>query len=139
MTRLTTFALLFASFALAPTLGRLNTAVGQQESPATAEQDDGKTEAAPKRAKPRGRLPVYYSRVVSQEQREEIYALQAKYQTQIAKLLLEVEKLEMQRDKEVREVLTDEQREKVDALVAEAKAKREARRKSSGSPSTDTP
>jgi KaiC/GvpD/RAD55 family RecA-like ATPase len=95
-----------------------------------AQQDDPPTAAtATKGAKPRGRLPVYYVRVVTQEQREKIYSLQAKFQTDIDRLLIELKKIERQRDLEVRGVLKPEQQEKVDEWVAEAKAKREQRRK----------
>ena len=108
----------------------------QQEDPKPAKAGGEQTKAAPaKRAKPRGRLPVYYSRVVSQDQREQIYGLQAKFQEEIDKLLLQVRKIEEQRDADVRDVLSTDQQKKVDAFVAEAKAKREARRKSTAADS----
>ena len=112
----------------------------QQEDPKPAKAGEGtageQTKAAPaKRAKPRGRLPVYYSRVVSQDQREQIYGLQAKFQEEIDKLLLQVRKIEEQRDADVRDVLSTDQQKKVAAFVAEAKAKREARRKSTAADS----
>ena len=36
--------------------------------------------------KPRGRLPAYYGKVVTDKQREQIYEIQAKFNEQIAKL-----------------------------------------------------
>lgn len=97
--------------------------VGQ---PATKQEEAAK----PARAKSRGRLPPYYAQFCSGEQREEIYSIQTKYSEQIEELQKQIEKLESQRDTEVRAVLTPEQQAKVDKLVEEAKAKSKARQKS---------
>ncbi len=82
-------------------------------------------EAKPRR-KPRGVLPAYYSAVISPDQREKIYAIQQSYAEQLAKLEAELAALKDKRNGEVEAVLTPEQLQKVQALAAEAKAKRDA-------------
>ena len=92
----------------------------------TIARGKGEPEAKPPR-KVRGRLPAYYSRVVSQEQREEIYAIQARFAAEMQKLKEQLEAMEQARDKEVSGVLTADQKKQVDAMVAAARAKRAAR------------
>ena len=98
-----------------------------------AEAQDGAAPGAAQEDKPaprtpekkiRGRLPAYYSRVVSQEQRTEIYSVQARFNEQMAELRKQLETLAAQRDKEVRGVLTPDQQRQVDEMVAAAKARR---------------
>lgn len=84
-----------------------------------------KAEVKKKRAKPRGRLPAYYGQVVSPEQRKSIYAIQAKYASQIEDLQKQLTALKSEQNAEVEAVLTDEQKSKVAAAAAEAKAKRD--------------
>jgi hypothetical protein len=110
-----------------------------QQDGVTAPKAAGDEEAVKARAKPRGRLPVYYSRVISQDQRETIYGLQAKFQAEIDKLMEQLRKLEADRDLEVRKVLSEEQKQRVDAFVAEAKAKRESRQKKTSTDTAATP
>lgn len=86
-----------------------------------AESTEGKTAF-------RGRLPAYYGRVVDETQRQEIYTIQGKYNEQIVELRSQIEKLEAQRDTEVEEVLTDEQRAQVKSMMEEARAKRRSTR-----------
>ena len=78
------------------------------------------------RAKPRGRLPSYYGDVVTQEQRDKIYGIQATYEVQLAALRDQLKALVDKRDAEVEAVLSPEQKEQVKKLAAEAKAEREA-------------
>ncbi len=83
-------------------------------------------------AKPfRGRLPAYFGKVVSDKQRAEIYAIQARYNEQLEKLQEQLETLTAKRDTEVEEVLTDEQR----AEIAKLKQARSSRRSSTSSAS----
>lgn len=96
----------------------LSTAAGL----ATAQDGAGEEQAKP--AKFRGRLPAYFSRVVSQKQREQIYTIQGGYADQLSKLEMQIRELEAARDKEVREVLTPAQKKQVDAMMAAAKARR---------------
>lgn len=93
---------------------------------------DAKKETAPKegekkeRAKPKGKLPNYYSDVVSGEQREKIYAIQAKFAAEIEKLQEQLKALEAKVDAEVEAVLTPEQKDKVAKAAAASKTKRAA-------------
>jgi hypothetical protein len=72
----------------------------------------------------RGRLPAYYKAVVSETQRKEIYAIQRGYAEKIHALQSQIMEMIKQRDKEVQGTLTDEQRQRVEQLIAEAKARR---------------
>lgn len=93
-----------------------------------AKQADNSKAAVKKAAKPKGRLPAYYGAVVSGEQRERIYAVQAKYANQIKALEAELLALIKKRNAEVEAVLTPEQLARVEQLRAEAKKKAAARR-----------
>ena len=96
-----------------------------------SDSDAQETKVAAKektRKKPRGRLPNYYSQVVSETQRGEIYKLQADYSAKIEALQKQIDDLESMRDSEVRGVLTDEQQKRVDELSAAAKKKSDERR-----------
>lgn len=76
----------------------------------------------------RGRLPAYFSAVVTSEQRKEIYRLQATYHEKLAALEEQIDKLKADRDKDVDEVLTVEQLAQVNKKRAVAAAKRKSRR-----------
>lgn len=105
----------------------LSTPVVQgQEAKAPADGKSDEAKVAKKRAEPRGRLPAYFGEVVSNDQREKIYDIQAKYLMQIGKLQDEIAKLEESREKDVLAVLTEEQMAKVKQLQNDAKAKRAA-------------
>lgn len=71
-----------------------------------------------KKAAPRGRLPAHYKDLVSPDQKEEIYAIQGKYNGEIADLEAKIEALKKQRDAEVERVLTPKQQERLKLLVA---------------------
>ena len=73
--------------------------------------------------KARGRLPAYYGKVVTDKQREDIYAIQAKFNEQIAELQKQLADLTTQRDTEVEKVLTDDQKAEVARLKNERKAR----------------
>ncbi|MBM4092212.1 MAG: hypothetical protein FJ276_22705 [Planctomycetes bacterium] len=95
-------------------------AAGQSAGEAPAPPAD-KQEAGKARKEPRGRLPAYYSKVVTEKQRAEIYDIQAKYNGQIEALQEQLEALAKNRDAEVEGVLTEEQ-------LAEVTKMREAQR-----------
>ncbi len=97
----------------------------KKEAPATRPTE------AKKRKGPRGRLPRYYAKVVTSKQREEIYAIQARYQGEIARLQAEIDKLTEKRDEEVSAVLTDAQREEVAKRREEASKRRRKSRRAS--------
>jgi hypothetical protein len=81
------------------------------------------------RKKPRGRLPNYYSQVVTKKQRDEIYSLQSKYTEQIEGLTKQIADLKTKMNDECRELLSDEQKKKVDDLAAAAKKKADDKKK----------
>ncbi|MCA9174574.1 MAG: hypothetical protein KDB14_08810 [Planctomycetales bacterium] len=105
---------------LSLTLGIASVGAAQDAGPAADEKPAAAT-------KFRGRLPAYFSRIVSQEQRQKIYEIQARFNEQVEALREQIVDLESTRDKEVREVLTPEQKKQVDELLAAAKAKRAGR------------
>lgn len=121
-------------------------AIGQQpaaQSPTTqattAESSPETPAETPVPEKPakkefRGRLPAYYGRVVDETQRKKIYAIQREYAPEIDALKAQLAALVAERDEKVAGVLTQEQREKVEQLRAEAKAKRNQRRATKTSP-----
>jgi phage host-nuclease inhibitor protein Gam len=63
------------------------------------------------------------------KQREKIYALQEKYNEQIEGLTKQIADLKTEMNDECRELLSDEQKTKVDALTAAAKKKADDRKK----------
>jgi len=94
--------------------------------PTAAQGQDAaaKTVAAKKAKKFRGRLPNYYKDVVSQQQREQIYAIQAEYREKIAALKAQLAAMTKEQNEKVATVLTAEQIQKVEQLKADAVAKR---------------
>jgi len=101
---------------------------------ATVDADPAESEAATEESstsapKPRRRLPYYYAKVVTPQQRETIYQIQAQYEPQIAELRKQLKALVAKRDAEIRDVLSEEQQKHLDELIAEAKRKAAQRRK----------
>jgi Spy/CpxP family protein refolding chaperone len=72
----------------------------------------------------KGRLPNYYRTVVTDEQRQKIYAIQKQYAPEIRKLREQLKTLTDQRNAKIEALLTPEQREQVAALKNAAKEKR---------------
>ena len=111
-------------------------AAAQQSSPAggrsarssaeTPAETPVPEDAKAKKKEFRGRLPAYYSRVVDQEQREKIYAIQREYAPKIDALKAQLAALTAERDEKVVAELTPEQLQKIEQMKAEAKAKRAA-------------
>ena len=77
----------------------------------------------------RGRLPSYYGEVVDERQRQQIYTIQRRYFAQIENLKAQLEAVTEQRDAEVTAVLSLQQQAEVQRLQAEAKAKRDVKKK----------
>jgi len=101
-------------------------AAGEQKAAPTAEKPkEGK---ARKGARSRGRLPAYFSGVVTDEQRQKIYAIQKDFAAKIEPLRRQVESLTKERDEKIRALLTPEQRQRIEALKTDAKAAREAKK-----------
>ncbi len=61
----------------------------------------------------RGRLPAYYGELVTEAQRQQIYAVQEKYEKQISALEDQLEALKKKRETEIKAVLSEEQRAKL--------------------------
>src|SRR5262245_63757060 len=70
--------------------------------------------------KPNGRLPTYYGDIVTPEQREKIYSIQATYDAQREKLENQLATLKEKEDKEVESVLTPQQKGKLKLAQDEA-------------------
>jgi len=79
-------------------------------------------EAKEKKAK--GKLPAYYADVVTETQRQKIYAIQDKYAKQISDLQAQLNAITTQRDMEIETLLSAEQKEKVKKARDEAAAKK---------------
>ena len=120
MTAAGTVALLLGLATLTPLWGQ------QEEKAAAGAQAEKK--------KPNfRRLPSYYGQLaLSGEQRDKIYAAQIEYGQKIYDLRQQIEALEKQRDEANRGVLTSEQQDELDDLLAKARARREARRRAKG-------
>ncbi|WP_146434443.1 hypothetical protein [Blastopirellula retiformator] len=114
--------LMIFGFCVAGVAARSATAA--EESTAVAEE---KAEAKP-RAKARGRLPNFYSQVVTEKQRVEIYAIQGAYQDQLDELIRQVVAIKAERDAKVKATLTADQLKEVERLQAAAEKRREERR-----------
>lgn len=108
-----------------------------QQAPAQP-KPEAKAEAVKERAKPRGRLPAYYARVVTPQQRESIYKIQETYAEKLEALRAQLAELEAKMGEEIKAVLSPEQLKKVDEFAAEAKArtKKPATAGSSETPAT---
>lgn len=69
-------------------------------------------------------MPSYYAQIVDEEQRAKIYAIQAKFEDQLAPLRKQIAELEAQRKSEIDAMLTPEQHQKLKQLIDAAKSKR---------------
>jgi hypothetical protein len=109
--------------------------VAQESGAPAAEQASGEetaAETAPETPmvavkKFRGRLPAYYSAVVTSEQRQAIYDIQAVYFEKLQALEKQIAELKTKQDEEVEAVLRPEQLEEV-AKLRQAAAERRKRR-----------
>jgi Spy/CpxP family protein refolding chaperone len=113
-----------AAIAAALTLAVLS-ATGPAVSQEKADNAEPAVEKPQPRKQPRARLPNFYRQVVSEQQREEIYKIQASYQAKIEALQAQLKAVVDERDAKVTAVLTPEQKKKVEELAAAAKAKRQ--------------
>jgi hypothetical protein len=108
-------------------------------TPAAASPDknaSGKKTKGDKAAKSRGRLPAHFTGVVSDEQREKIYAVEKEFEPQIRQLKQQLDSLTKARDEKINAVLSPEQKKKIDDLKAAAKQARE--KKAAGEPKKET-
>lgn len=93
-----------------------------------AAQETKPAEEAPKenaRKPPRGRVPNGFGKIgISEQQKEEIYEIQARYRDQVDALLVQLEELKSQEAEEIVNILTDDQKEALKKYRAGAAAKR---------------
>jgi len=116
---------IFAAVVGRSAVGQESQSAGQPAAETPAEKPVPEKTVAAKKREFRGRLPAYYSQVVDQKQRKEIYAIQREYAPKIDALKAQLAALVADRNEKVDAVLTPEQLSKVEQLKAEAKAKRE--------------
>jgi len=102
-----------------------------------ADEKSSDTNAKPAAVKPAGRLPAHFGKFVDKPQREKIYSIQAKYADKIEDLQEQLKDVMLQRDKEIREVLTSEQQKQLDELLATVRAKMKSAKKSADVDKTD--
>lgn len=91
--------------------------------PALLAQKPETKAAAPGEKKATKRLPNFFKDVVDGEQKEKLYALQEKFDAQIATLTEQVKALQKQRDTAFEALLSAEQKTKLEKLRADSKAK----------------
>lgn len=102
--------------------------------PSSAIGDD----EAPAKPKPTVRLPAHYSKIVTDEQRKQIYAIHLEYAERIDALQKELARLQEERDARTRAVLTPAQQQTLDELIAaNEKAKRVQAAAAEGETGTD--
>ena len=100
-------------------IGLVPSSIGQE---AKKTDKANKTDKTEKKAK--GRLPAYYADIVTEEQKERIYTIQAKHQDKITELTASLAAANKARDTEIEAVLTAEQKVKLKAAQDEAAAKK---------------
>lgn len=70
------------------------------------------------------RLPAHYAKVVTEEQRADIYAIQEQFEPKLEKARTELKAIVDQRDAAIEKVLSAQQRKDVEKLRADAAARR---------------
>lgn len=93
-----------------------------------AKKADPKAKAGAKE-KGKGRLPAYYKDVVTEEQRDKIYTIQAKYAKQLEDLQSQIDAARSKLNDEIEGLLSADQKEKLAKLKAEAETKKKAGKK----------
>lgn len=109
MIRLSMFALLGGVLVLSSGV------VGQE---ARSSGQDTKKEAKKDEPKLKGFLPQNWGKIgLTDSQKQEIYKIQGKYGTEIDKLEAKIKELKGTRDKEMKAVLTAEQKKRLDDIL----------------------
>ena len=113
------------SLASAFVVASLSFSVGQD-----TKKGSGKAKTEVKEtAKAKGRLPAYFKDVVTEEQKDQIYTIQAKYEKQISDLQSQLEEVRSQQMAEIEKLLSADQKKKLADLRAEADAKKKSAKK----------
>jgi hypothetical protein len=130
-----------AAIIMAVFVGQRWGAAQEDESPpatntAVETTDQASAEAPTEATKPaakqfRGRLPAYFSSVVTTTQRQDVYRIQEEYFHRLVALEEQIEKLKKERDEKVDAVLTPEQL----TIVNERRKAAAGRRRSNASAS----
>ena len=119
--------LVLASLASALVVSAISlNSVGQDAKKADPKAKPGAKEKA------KGRLPPYYKDVVTDEQRDQIYSLQAKYAKQLEDLQSQLDAVKGKLNGEIESLLSPEQKEKLAKVKEEAEAKKKAGKKADG-------
>ncbi len=107
--------------ALAVALSVALPSIRAEEEGAAKVRSAAEKPAKSKARQAKGRLPAFYGRVVTEEQRGEIYAIQTKYRPRIEDLTAELKRLRDEQREEVEAVLTSDQRERIATLRSKSK------------------
>ncbi len=90
-------------------------AVGQDPK---KDKDDKAAKKDEPTTKVKGMLPQNWGKIgLDDKQKQEIYKIQAKYNEEIDKLEARIKELRTTRDKEMKAVLSDDQKKKLDAIL----------------------
>lgn len=91
----------------------------KESTPTTApETKKGATPVPGNETVIRGQLPPYWGKLsLSDEQKQKIYQIQSKFNGEIARLEAQVKELRAKRDQEMRSVLTEEQKKRLEELL----------------------
>jgi hypothetical protein len=98
------------------------TAAKEAGTNATAKKETAPTKKAAKKSA--GRLPAHFSDIVTEEQKVEIYSIQAGYAVKISALANQIKEIQAQQNAEIEALLNEEQKEKLKVAKETAAAKR---------------
>ncbi len=90
---------------------------------------DGKSPAKKMLGRKGHHLPPYYTDVIDDKQREEIYKIQDEYQPKIAALEAQLKALRKEQSEKIAAVLTPEQKKQIEEAAAKAKAAAKEKKK----------
>jgi len=113
-------------------------AAGRQGTPSSQTKSTGRKTKGDKSAKPRGRLPAYFSGIVTDEQRNKIYAIQKEFEPKIKELTLKLNALKKEQDDRIDALLTPEQKKQIEERKAAAKQAAAARQAKEKRESTES-
>lgn len=107
-------------------------------------QDKAKTTAEPAKTEakkePKGRLPNNFGKLgLSDEQKDKVYAVQAKYAEEIARLQKQLAEVRAKVKVETEALLTADQKTKLAGIVAETQKKIEEAKKQDSKPAAEAP
>lgn len=97
------------------------------DQPSASESAESSQPAAKPTRRPR--LPNHYGKLgLSDEQKQQVYAIQAKYQPQLDELQEKIRALQIERRMEINTVLTKGQKQRLKEIVRQAKEQRQKRK-----------